>query len=201
MRYQCDLHLVIALPQYSVLKLYRKRRGMQRQGLRLCRTIYRRLEDGKSQGLRTRWQHSSARTKTTATEGSGQKMNGPSIDEPMPRPALVLGLSGTIPFFASAGVAVSTGDPALAATACHACVAYGCSILSFLGAVHWGIAIRSATTSATRTPDFLYSVTPSLAAAAAAVLPDDQALTILLPAFGAALVYGRLFKPCCFAHY
>ena len=109
----------------------------------------------------------------------------------MPNAAKILGFSGTIPFFASAGIAASTADPALAVTACHACVAYGCSILSFLGAVHWGIAIRSEASSATRTPDFLYSVTPSLAAAAAAVLPDDRALSILLPAFGAALVYGK----------
>lgn len=111
-----------------------------------------------------------------------------SPSEAMPRAPLLLGLSGTIPFFATAGIAASAADAATVATACHGCVAYGCSILSFLGAVHWGVALRS-TASKARTWDFVYSVCPSLAAAAAATLPDQSALLCLFPSFGAALVY------------
>jgi len=112
-----------------------------------------------------------------------------SINERMPASAKYLGLSGTIPFFATAGVAVWATDPAMAAAACHGCVVYGGSILSFLGAVHWGVALRSPTSSMTRPWDFGYSVCPSLAAAAALSMPDEKALVTLLPAFGAALVY------------
>lgn len=114
------------------------------------------------------------------------------VDEPMPRAALYLGLGGTIPFFTTAGLAASSADPALVAMATHGCVSYGCSILSFLGAVHWGVAIRSAAHEKTRMWDFAYSVCPSLAAAAAATMPDSQALITLLPGFAAAFVYDSV---------
>lgn len=58
---------------------------------------------------------------------------------PLPRLALWLGLAGLLPFVATAlgaGLGIG-GDAAFAALA-----AYGATILSFLGAVHWGFALR-----------------------------------------------------------
>lgn len=109
-----------------------------------------------------------------------------AIDEPMPPIPRYLGLAGTIPFFTSAGISLFA--PSSAPVAVVACQMYGASILSFLGAVHWGVALRSAP-SPERNLDFFYSVCPSIGAAAAAVMPPEQGLAVLLPSFGAALVY------------
>lgn len=125
-------------------------------------------------------------TPTKPTEASSAATVA-ALDEPMPRAARYLGLSGTIPFFATAGLA--TCRPELAILATDACAAYGCSILSFLGAVHWGIALRSHANMKTRHWDFAYSVSPAIAAAGLTVLPTADALTMLFPSFGAALVY------------
>lgn len=104
----------------------------------------------------------------------------------MPPTARYLGLAGTIPFFSAAGVSLFL--PSSAPAAVVACQMYGASILSFLGAVHWGVALR-APASSERNLDFFYSVCPSIGAAAAAVMPAEQGLAVLLPSFGAALVY------------
>jgi hypothetical protein len=58
----------------------------------------------------------------------------------VPRPALWLGFSGLIPFVATA-VAVWLPEPIYVVYAISVQLFYGACILSFLGAVHWGLAL------------------------------------------------------------
>jgi hypothetical protein len=60
--------------------------------------------------------------------------------QPLPLTAILLGLAGLIPVIGCAGGAlVLQGDKA--ASYLYALVAYAAVILSFLGAVHWGLAL------------------------------------------------------------
>ena len=61
---------------------------------------------------------------------------------PLPKPARVLGPAGLIPFAGLALLAALTPDwrPLLLV----ALLAYGATIAAFLGAVHWGLALRPA---------------------------------------------------------
>lgn len=61
----------------------------------------------------------------------------------LPPLAVLLGLGGLIPFLGCGAGAVALG-PEWAARSLLALVAYGACILSFLGAVHWGLALGSA---------------------------------------------------------
>jgi hypothetical protein len=58
----------------------------------------------------------------------------------VPRPATWLGLAGLVPFVA-AGLAVWLPDPLYVVYAINLQLFYGACILSFLGAVHWGLAL------------------------------------------------------------
>lgn len=122
----------------------------------------------------------------------------------IPRPALVLGIAGLIPFYASAVVLVvsslslwSADAEALdgvtpAGAALIGFVVYGASILSFLGGIRWGLALRD---TPVRTMALVYSVTPSIAgwAAAAGALMATVHTGALAPvgAIFAALFLGQ----------
>lgn len=82
----------------------------------------------------------------------------------LPLTAIVLGYAGIIPFVVLA-VCIAAGidlaelgftDPVAALTG------YGAVIISFIGAVHWGVALHSAAQK--QNILFIYSVLPSLAA-------------------------------------
>ncbi|MGE0724165.1 MAG: DUF3429 domain-containing protein [Alphaproteobacteria bacterium] len=68
-------------------------------------------------------------------------MARPTLDD-VPRPALVLGGLGLIPFIAGAAGAWAL-DPDLAGLAIPLQFFWACAALSFLGAVHWGLAIAA----------------------------------------------------------
>lgn len=88
-----------------------------------------------------------------------------------PKPALLLGLAGLIPFV-SAPLAMAVTETYLPEVA-FAQVAYGASILSFLGGVRWGFAIPE---SSPAKPDWINlanSVVPSLLAWVAMLLSDN----------------------------
>jgi hypothetical protein len=94
---------------------------------------------------------------------------------PIPQLARPLGFAGLIPFgglavLSLAGVAWAPG----------ALAAYGATILAFLGAVHWGFALRALPgedhASAAR---LLLGVVPSLIAWVALLLPTGVALWVL----------------------
>ncbi|KAA8498159.1 hypothetical protein FVE85_5744 [Porphyridium purpureum] len=103
----------------------------------------------------------------------------------------LLGFAGLVPFVSSAGVIlsayVSEGKipPAVSDFALTAHITYGAVILSFLGAVHWGVALRMPSlSSADLSRRFLYGVTPSLFGWAACLMPSSYGATnVLLAGF------------------
>ena len=70
----------------------------------------------------------------------------PFRDTTMPRPAAVLGAAGLLPFIACA-LQIATGQPLgprLTGPALYGLLIYGAVVLSFLGGIHWGLAVGSA---------------------------------------------------------
>jgi hypothetical protein len=93
----------------------------------------------------------------------------------LPAPARLLGPAGLIPFVALA-IGVWAGLPG----AGPALAAYGATILAFLGAVHWGLAL--AAPAAERRADWArlgLGVVPSLIAWVALLLPLATGLGLL----------------------
>jgi hypothetical protein len=90
-----------------------------------------------------------------------------------------LGLSGLLPF-AAAALAVLLAPDYWGGFARGALIAYGAVILSFLGAVHWGLALRAPATEAWATPARLVlGVVPSLIAWLAMLLFEAPSLILL----------------------
>ncbi len=69
--------------------------------------------------------------------------------------AVLLSLTGTIPFLVLGGVVLL--DPLGARTAIQILISYGAVVLSFLGAVHWGFALHDTAHPVNGTP-----LTPSV---------------------------------------
>ena len=93
-----------------------------------------------------------------------------------------LGYGGLIPFVALAGLAPV--DPQHAAAWSRALAAYGAVILSFVGALHWGIAMSAAHLGAAlRRRAFIWSVVPALMAWPAAMQAGPLTLLVLVAGF------------------
>jgi hypothetical protein len=100
------------------------------------------------------------------------------MDTALPAPARLLGPAGLIPFLGLAALAWGGAGWAAAALA-----AYGATILAFLGAVHWGLALRApAAEQAAAWPRLGLGVMPALLGWAALLLPPAAGLALL--AFG-----------------
>lgn len=102
-----------------------------------------------------------------------------------PKPALVLGLAGLLPFW---GLAISMLmiDPEMKVGVVRAEIGFGAVILSFLGGIHWGLAVMNK-----QSADWSrlgWGVTPSLLGWGALFLPPVWGLTLLLCGFVAAAV-------------
>jgi hypothetical protein len=101
--------------------------------------------------------------------------------------AKFLGYAGLIPF---ATFSIGSWVPLPYITdAVQILIAYAAIILSFMGAVHWGLAMSR--TNQQRSKYFIASVIPALIAWLALLLPDPLALTVLLCAFIALFAYDR----------
>ncbi len=102
------------------------------------------------------------------------------VQHPLPRIAQLLGYAGLIPFVALAAMALvlTPSDQALAAFALRA---YAVAIVSFLGAIHWGFAMRQ---SPADTLLFGWGVAPSLL---------GWMSLVVLPAFGSLLLAATLW--------
>lgn len=112
-------------------------------------------------------------------------------------PAL-MGYGGLIPFVA-AGLGVWT--PEFSELARHALVAYGAIILSFVGAVHWGLALAGGT-SGCRDKLFMFSVCPALLGWVALLMSTVLALPVLMAGFvGTRLVELKACGPAIPAWY
>ena len=103
-----------------------------------------------------------------------------------PVPALALGLAGLLPFVSVPIYFASTGvfSPSLY----FAQAAYGASIPSFLGGVRWGFSVAGKSPESVNWNDLGYSVTPSLMAWTALLLPSQLCITtvaagLLFPAY------------------
>lgn len=79
-----------------------------------------------------------------------------------PTPALVLGMSGLIPFVAAPVYMINSG--VFLPDVAQAQLYYGASILSFLGGVRWGLTLPMGTTQPPNWSNLIYGITPSLIA-------------------------------------
>jgi len=118
---------------------------------------------------------------------------GAAANNRIPGPALLLGVAGLIPFVGCAVLLWTADSPDRFNTA-HALVAYGAVILSFLGGINWGIALKEQSTG-----DLLHrlgwSVVPSLVGwlglLLQALVNHGVALGLLLVAFIAQYFLDR----------
>jgi Protein of unknown function (DUF3429) len=141
----------------------------------------------------------SAASEHKPPQSKTQKPHLKPSDKDIPRVAEILGYSGLIPFMAGAAAAASPMVDQYVAL--HVSQVYGASILSFLGAVHWGVALsetaaRNTANGASSDPlpavpaqDFMYGVIPSLVGWGAALLDPRQGIVVLTPALMCAFGY------------
>lgn len=114
-----------------------------------------------------------------------------TLHEAMPsRIACLLGLAGLLPF-ATGAVAVWMLTPDMRPPIAAALVAYGATIVAFLGGLHWGLAARGASSDM----QYLWGVTPSLLAWGALLLPERIALVVLAASLVACYVVDRRVLP------
>lgn len=105
----------------------------------------------------------------------------------VPTPALVLGAAGVLPFvFLTLATWVGFEPFGRPPTSVQAL--YALAILSFMGAIHWGLAMARPVGSATW--GYLLSVVPALVGwFALAFLPMRSALWVMAATFGLLLLY------------
>ena len=109
--------------------------------------------------------------------------------EALPAGAELLGYAGLVPFAALCGGLLIAPDPAVRATLERALLAYGCAILSFVGAVHWGLAIGGGRRRMHAPLALLVGVVPASAGAVSVVLPTTYGLGLQVVAFAAFWLY------------
>jgi Protein of unknown function (DUF3429) len=98
----------------------------------------------------------------------------------MSRLAIWLGGLGLIPFFALMQAIILLEPGANRAFAVQAHLAYGATILAFLGGVHWGLVVRKDAPSTPReVMRLILSVVPQLVAFGALLLPFKQGLALV----------------------
>lgn len=110
------------------------------------------------------------------------------LDNTVPSSARWLGGLGVAPFICLAGAAPLLGGSTRTLVA-HALVAYGATILSFLGGVHWGLAIgpQRVAHSGKLPGRLIVSVIPSLAGWTALLVAESTGLLVLAAAVAAML--------------
>jgi hypothetical protein len=118
-------------------------------------------------------------------------MNQRSRSSPSPW-AQGLGYGGLIPFVGLAS-AVWFLEPLHQARAASALLAYGASILSFLGAIHWGLTMRVATDQGKGM--LAWGVLPSLVAWIALMLPASSGLLLVAALLWICFAVDRAVYP------
>lgn len=108
--------------------------------------------------------------------------------ETIPRPALILGWAGAIPFallttFDALDISLWSLDPAWGLRA------YGVCILSFLGGVQWGLLLPRHGGGHSPFARYLFSVLPSLVGFLCLLVPSQLGLIGLLIGFIGLLAY------------
>ncbi len=128
------------------------------------------------------WHHAARRSTMTAAP----------TPLPLPRWAARLGYAGALPFVALAA-ATWWAPAAYRSQAALALLAYGATIASFMGAIHWGLAMRGALTQ--QPGPFVWGVFPSLVAWVALLMPQAQGLVTLALLLGICLAVDRRSYP------
>jgi hypothetical protein len=114
-------------------------------------------------------------------------MDEKGVNARVPPSAAWLGAFGLVPFVAlAASLPFVSGD--LKPDVAYALLAYGAIILSFLGGVHWGLAIGSTAVAAALRVRLMGSVIPSLVAWVAMLVPLRSGLFMLAAAIALMLV-------------
>lgn len=108
----------------------------------------------------------------------------------VPAPAAWLGTGGLVPFVAGA-LGMWLAPPSWRSEILSLLLIYAAMILSFLGAVHWGLALRDGLRDRALWRRLGLSVSPALAAWFALMTPAFPALTILILTFAAMYVVDR----------
>lgn len=93
----------------------------------------------------------------------------------VPLPALVLGAGGLLPFAGLTAMQWLASDPLWLVML----ASYGAVILSFVGALHWGYAVRDEPTGPEAWLRYGWSVLPALAAWACLATPPGTAVLLL----------------------
>ena len=109
-----------------------------------------------------------------------------------PRIVQWLGYAGLLPFVGLASAALWLG-PLESMRIAAALLAYGASIVSFLGAIHWGLAMRNGTSpnSSTDSKLLLWGVVPSLLAWVALMLGTAPGLWLVVLSLWACFAVDR----------
>lgn len=115
-----------------------------------------------------------------------------ALPAPPPRSAAWLGYGGLLPFVALA-MATWMLEESRQAQAVFVLLAYGATILSFLGAIHWGLALRDPTDP--RVALLVWAVMPSLVAWAALVWGESEGLWLLAAGLWACWAVDRSVYP------
>lgn len=108
----------------------------------------------------------------------------------IPRPVTVLGYSGLIPFITIA-IAVWFVPYSYVAQMHQWLLVYAAVILSFMGAVHWGLAISVTAEEPVDTRQLVASVIPALIAWFASFLAPIWNYSILIIAFACLCLFDR----------
>ena len=105
------------------------------------------------------------------------------------RTATWLGLGGVLPLVLGAIWAWILGGGDTADWVLHAVATYGAVILSFLGGIHWGLALRDVDADRNR---YIVSVVPALLAWMALLLPLGPGIALLAVCFVGQLIVDLL---------
>ncbi|CAM6025668.1 unnamed protein product [Sphagnum balticum] len=167
--------------------------------------VYRSFATGSSAPSSSSSSSGKASAEKSGASSSGMQVLKKSVVnlKEVPVPALVLGFAGLIPFVALVPPIVSMLPlpEALFAVHAEAQAAYAAVIVTFLGAVHWGLAMAnysgshsaSISSSTSLLPWYVWSVMPSLVAWPALLLPPAPKFAVLIFSLGLILGVDVIF--------
>lgn len=121
--------------------------------------------------------------------------NHPALkpDSSIPLPALIIGAAGLLPFFALAAGIMLFPEPNLSYYLSWL-TQYGALIVSFVGALQWGLVMRSAQAGVgLQSAAFGWSVCPALIAWVALQLPQYEGIYLLAALFVLCLMMDWRF--------
>lgn len=108
-----------------------------------------------------------------------------------PAPAVILGVAGLVPFVGLTAIAAFAPVPYYAFVL-YALLGYGAVILSFVGALHWGYAVKRGARGAQAWMQYGWSVLPALAAWLSLLVPVWTGLRLQAGALVACYVFDRV---------